>query len=59
MVKADGVTLLGDNTDAIRRNPDTGADAMKEVGLQVKADETVHDAVMSPECTEQSRHKDS
>jgi hypothetical protein len=40
MVYADGVNLLGDNTDIIKKNTKTLIDSSKEVGLEVNAEKT-------------------
>jgi hypothetical protein len=40
LVYADDVNLLGDNTDAIKKNMETLTDASKEVGLQVNTEKT-------------------
>jgi hypothetical protein len=40
LVYADDVNLLGDNTDAIKKNMETLIDASKEVGLEVNTEET-------------------
>jgi hypothetical protein len=37
---ADGVNLLGDNIDTIKRNTQTSVDASKEVGLKVEVEKT-------------------
>jgi hypothetical protein len=37
---ADDVNLLGDNVDTINKNTQTLIDASKEVGLEVKVEET-------------------
>jgi hypothetical protein len=34
------VNLLGDNTETIKRNPETLIDASKEVGLEVNVEKT-------------------
>jgi biotin operon repressor len=39
-VYADGVNLLGDNIDSIRKNTETVIDAIKEVGIEVNAKKT-------------------
>jgi hypothetical protein len=40
LVCADDVTLLGDNTDTIKKNRETLTDASKEVGLEVNTKKT-------------------
>jgi hypothetical protein len=40
LVYADDVTLLGDNTDTIKKNTKTKIDASKEVGLEVNTEKT-------------------
>jgi hypothetical protein len=42
LVNADGVNLLGDNIDPIKRNTQTLLDASKEVGLGVNTEKTKH-----------------
>jgi hypothetical protein len=39
---ADDVNLLGDNTDAIKKNTTTLFEASKEVSLEVNAEKTKH-----------------
>jgi hypothetical protein len=40
LVYADGVNLLGDNIDTIKKNTETVIGASKEVGLEVNAEKT-------------------
>jgi hypothetical protein len=40
LVYADGVNLLGDNIDTVKKNTETLIDATKEVGLEVNAERT-------------------
>jgi biotin operon repressor len=40
LVYADDGNLLGDNIDTIKKNTETLIDAIKEVGLEVNAEET-------------------
>jgi hypothetical protein len=40
LVYADDVTLLGGNTDTIKRNTQTLIDASKEIGLEVNTEKT-------------------
>jgi hypothetical protein len=37
---ADGVNLLGDNIDTIKKNTETLSDASKEVGLEINIEKT-------------------
>jgi hypothetical protein len=46
-VYADGVKLLGDNIDTIKKNTQTLIDTSKEVGLEVNAEKTNY---MLPSC---------
>jgi hypothetical protein len=41
LLYADDVTLLGDNTDTIKKNTETFIDASKEVGLEVNTERTI------------------
>jgi hypothetical protein len=40
LIYADDLNLMGDNVDAINKNTETLIDASKEVGLEVKVEET-------------------
>jgi hypothetical protein len=40
LVYADGVNLLGDNIDTIKKNTGTSVDSSKEVGLKVNVEKT-------------------
>jgi hypothetical protein len=50
LVYADDANLLGDNTDTIKKNPDTATDTSMEVGLEANIEKMMYVAVSSPEC---------
>jgi hypothetical protein len=52
LVYADGVNLLGDNVDTIKKNTEALIDAGKEVGLDVYSEKAK--SVSSPECRAKS-----
>jgi hypothetical protein len=39
LIYGDGVNLLGDNIDTMKKNTETSIDASKEVGLEVNTDD--------------------
>jgi uncharacterized protein YabE (DUF348 family) len=47
---ADGVKLLVDNIDTMKKSIETLIDASKEVGLEINVEKTKYVAVSSPEC---------
>jgi hypothetical protein len=54
LVYADGVNLLGDNVDIIKRNAQTFIDASKEVGLEVNTEKTKYMLLSHNENAEQN-----
>jgi hypothetical protein len=52
LVCADGVSLLGDNMDTVKKNTETLIDASKEHDLEVNAGKTEY--ISPPECRAKS-----
>jgi hypothetical protein len=46
----DDVNLLGDNTDAIKKNKETLIDASKEVGLEINVEKTKYKSLFCQQC---------
>jgi hypothetical protein len=52
---ADDVNLLGDNTDAIKKNMETFIDATKEVGLEINVEKTKYMLLSRHQTVRQNR----
>jgi hypothetical protein len=54
LVFADDANLLGDNTDAIKKNTETSTDASKGLGLEINVENIKYVSLSSPECRAKS-----
>jgi hypothetical protein len=50
LVFADDANLLGDNTDATKKNTETSTDASKGLGLEINVEKIKYVSLSSPEC---------
>jgi hypothetical protein len=58
-VYADDIHLLGDSVNTIKENTGTLLEASRDIGLEINAEDKVHDYVSSSEPRTEPEYKDS